>query len=129
MHRYVEWVQTQAVARGAVGYVATVDDLTSTQLSRYLNGFTSARHGRGKPCSAATKNRNRASLGGLASRLVQRGLLEKHFIKNGGLKPFIEAPSRLPELTPEERAAYLADIEARTPEFLPVFSFAHEHGR
>jgi len=71
--------------------------------------------------SAATKNRNRASLGGLATRLVQRGLLAKHFIKDGGLKPFIEAPSRLPDLTAEERAAYLADIEARTPEFLPVF--------
>ena len=47
--------------------------------------------------------------------------LTKHFIKDGGLKPFIEAPSRLPDLTSEERAAYLADIEARTPEFLPVF--------
>ena len=120
MHRYVKWVETEAAA-GMPGYVATIDDLTSEQVSRYLTSLTSARHGRGRPCSAATKNRNRASLGGLATRLVQRGLLTKHFIKDGGLKPFIEAPSRLPDLTAEERAAYLGDIEQRTPEFLPVF--------
>ena len=121
MQRYAAWVETEASAAGDVGYVATVDDLTSEKVSRYLNSLTSARHGRGHPCSAATKNRNRASLGGLATRLVQRGILTKHFIKDGGLKPFIEAPSRLPDLTAEERAAYLADIEQRTPEFLPVF--------
>ena len=121
MHRYVDWVETEAAAAGNSEYVATVDDLTPVKVSRYLNGLTSARHGRGNPCSAATKNRNRASLGGLGTRLVQRGVLSKHFIKDGGLKPFIEAPSRLPDLTAEERAAYLADIEQRTPEFLPVF--------
>ena len=121
MHRYVDWVETEAAAAGNSEYVATVDDLTPGKVSRYLNGLTSARHGRGNPCSAATKNRNRASLGGLGTRLVQRGILSKHFIKDGGLKPFIEAPSRLPDLTTEERAAYLADIEQRTPEFLPVF--------
>ena len=121
MHRYVKWVEAEAAAAGNQNYIATVDDLTSEQVSRYLNGLTSARHGRGRPCSAATKNRNRASLGGLATRLVKRGLLTKHFIKDGGLKPFIEAPSRLPDLTAEERAAYLADIEQRTPKFLPVF--------
>jgi integrase len=121
MHRYAEWVEAQSAAHGKTGYVATVDDLTPEQVSRYLNGLRSVRHGRGHPCAAATKNRNRASLGGLATRLVQRGLLTKHFIKDGGLKPFVEAPSRLPDLTPEERAAYLADIERRTPEFLPVF--------
>ncbi len=121
MQRYATWVDEQAVAAGRTGHIATVDDLTPEQVSRYLNGLTSARHGRGHSCSAATKNRNRASLGGLATRLVQRGILTKHFIKDGGLKPFIEAPSRLPDLTSEERAAYLADIEERTPEFLPVF--------
>ena len=121
MLRYVEWVESQTALRGEAGYVATVDDLTPEQVSRYLNGLRSSRHRRGHACAATTKNRNRASLGGLATRLVQRGLLTKHFIKDGGLKPFIEAPSRLPDLTSEERAAYLADIEARTPEFLPVF--------
>ena len=121
MLRYVEWVESQAALRGKDGYVATVDDLTAEQVSRYLNGLRSARHGRGHACAATTKNRNRASLGGLATRLAQRGLLTKHFIKDGGLKPFIEAPSRLPDLTSEERAAYLADIDARRPEFLPVF--------
>jgi integrase len=50
-----------------------------------------------------------------------RRSLTTHFIKDGGLKPFIEAPSRLPDLTSEERAAYLADIATRTPDFLPVF--------
>lgn len=106
---------------GNEGHVATVEDLTAEAVSRYLNGLTSNRHDRGHPCSAATKNRNRASLGGLATRLVQRGLLAKHFIKDGGLKPFVEAPSRLPDLAAEEREAYLADIDARAPEFLPVF--------
>ena len=121
MLRYVAWVEDQAAAAGRRGYEATVDDLTAEQVSRYLGSLTSARHARGHPCSAATKNRHRASLGGLGTRLVQRGIITKHFIKDGGVKPFLEAPSRLPDLTLEEREAYLADIERRTPQFLPVF--------
>ncbi len=72
MLRYAEWVEVQARSHGQLAYMATADDLTPEQVSRYLNGLTSARHGRGRPCTAATKNRNRASLGGLATRLVQR---------------------------------------------------------
>ena len=121
MYRYADWVEAEAARRGIADYVATIDDLTPEQLTRYLTTLRSVGHHRGAPCSAATKNRNRASLGGLASRLVQRGLLQKHFIKDGGVGPFQEAPPRLPDLTPEERAAYLADIERRTPELLPVF--------
>lgn len=128
MNRFADWVEDRAAEGGKAGYVATVNDLTPEQVSRYLNGLTSARHGKGNPCSAATKNRNRASLGGLATRLVQRGILQRHFIKDGGLKPFIEAPSRLPDLTAQERAAYLADIESRTPEFLPVFQLLMNTG-
>lgn len=119
--RYVAWVEAQASAAGQAGYRATVDDLTAEQVSTYLGALTSARHARGHPCTAATKNRNRASLGGLATRLVQRGIISRHFIKDGGVRPFIEAPPRLPDLTLEERTAYLANTESRTPEFLPVF--------
>ena len=73
MPRYVEWVESEAALRGEAGSVATVDDLTPEQVSRYLNGLGSARHGRGHACAATNKNRSRASLGGLATRLVQRG--------------------------------------------------------
>jgi hypothetical protein len=39
MHRYAEWVEAQAASQGKVGYVATVDDLTPEQVSRYINGM------------------------------------------------------------------------------------------
>lgn len=121
MHRFAEWVEAEAVASGKSGYIASVADLTAAQVSRYLNTLTSLRHARGHPCAAATKNRNRASLGGLATRLIQRGVLAKHFIKDEGLKLYAEAPSRLPDLTMEERVGYLSSIADRTPELLPVF--------
>jgi hypothetical protein len=117
--RFVEWRRAQGATDCAL--TATVQDLTAPNVVAFLTQLASRHHYKGRPVSAATKNRYRTVLGGLATRLVKRGVVAEHFIRDTGLSKYPEGGARLPTWTPAERTAYFAAIRELRPEFLPVF--------
>jgi integrase len=118
--RFDEWLRQRSSDDTTI-YVPSVRDVTAPHVLAFLAQLTSQHHYKGRPVSAATRNRYRTALGGLASRLVKRKLIDEHFIRDGGLAKFDEGGPRLPSWTPAERTAYLAAIATHRPEFLPVF--------
>ena len=118
--RFVEWLSARPNAEGDLSS-PTVADVTTKNVLAFLSQLTSRHHYKGRPVTAATRNRYRSTLGGLASRLVKRKLLDEHFIRDGGLSKFEESGARLPTWTPQECAAYFDAIRNTRPALVPVF--------
>jgi hypothetical protein len=114
--RFVEWLRSRQDG-ASNGAAPTVHDLTTGNALAFLSQLTSRHHFKGRPVFAATRNRYRTALGGLATRLVQRRLIQEHFIRDGGLAKFEESGVRLPTWTPQEREGYFAAIRELRPEF------------
>lgn len=111
------------------GSSATTADLTVSAINRFLAGLVKDSRGKGKPASAGTKNRYRASIQGFCSWLVKEGhATTSPFAVRGAITLYQEstgAGKRLPELEPDEMDKYLAAVQRLGGPEYRMLAWAH----
>lgn len=96
-----------------LGEHATIADVTTEAVQRFLSGLVNMRGKSRHAVSNATRNRYRAAISALCSDAIRMGDLKEHPLAWRQLLPYDEGHRRLPDLSPTEYARYLD----RLPDF------------